>query len=91
MWGRVAFRGDWMAGPASWKSGGHSNPKNSGADLRDPLLAAVNGELHTFLTVVCAAAHRRRKRRKRITGKEETEKERDREREKTEGGVLELG
>lgn len=30
-------------------------------EVRDPLLAAVNGELHTLLTAVCAAARRRRK------------------------------
>ena len=47
--------------------------------VRDPLLAAVNGELHTFLTVVCAAARWRKKRRKRITGREETGKERETE------------
>lgn len=43
------------------KMGGCSNPPEQ--HVRDPLLAAVNGEVHTLLTAICAAAHGRRKNR----------------------------
>ena len=42
----------------------HADP--SRAELRDPLLASVNGESHNLLTAVCAVACRRRKRKEEI-------------------------
>lgn len=39
--------------------GGSSSPHEQ--HVRDPLLAAVNGKVHTLLTAICAAARGRRK------------------------------